>query len=95
MNVFITLTLHERHGVSEQWQFDYLFLDRCYNYRFAKNIDRHLGSTAAEVPVKFQSNWKSPNMNPVTSRLHKIMRQDVLPPSELMPWVDSLASGST
>ena len=31
----------------------------CYNDRMALKFDRHLGSAAAWVPVKFQSNWKS------------------------------------
>ena len=39
-------------------------------------------SVAAEVPVKFQSNWKSLNLNLVTSRLHEILRLDVLRLSE-------------
>ena len=38
------------------------------------NMTRHeIGSTAAEVPVKFQSDWKSINSNPAASRLHKIL----------------------
>ena len=37
-------------------------------------FDRHLGSAAAEVPVKFQSDWKSLNPNPVAERLHEILR---------------------
>ena len=44
------------------------------NDRFALKFDRHLGSVAAEVPVKFQSNWKSLNLNLATSRLHEILR---------------------
>ena len=35
----------------------------CYNDRIALKFDRHLDSTAAEMPVKFQSVWKSLNMN--------------------------------
>ena len=31
----------------------------CYNYLIALKFDRHLGSTTAEVPVKFHSDWKS------------------------------------
>ena len=46
----------------------------CYNDRFALKFDRHLGSVAAEVPVKFQSNWKSLNPNLAASRLHEILR---------------------
>ena len=37
-------------------------------------FDRHLGSSAADVPVKFQSDWLSPNLNLVASRLHKILQ---------------------
>ena len=33
---------------------------------------RHLGSAAADVPVKFQSDWKSLNPNLAASRLHEI-----------------------
>ena len=33
----------------------------CYNDRIALTFDRHFGSTAAEVPVKFQGDWKSLN----------------------------------
>ena len=46
----------------------------CYNDRIALKFDRHLGSAAAEVPVKFQSDWKSPNPNLAASRLHEIFR---------------------
>ena len=38
------------------------------------NFDRHLGSSAAEVPAKFQSDWKSLNPNLAASRLHEILR---------------------
>ena len=35
----------------------------CYNDRIALKFDRHLGSGAAEVPVKFHSNWpEKPNV---------------------------------
>ena len=37
-------------------------------------FDRHRDSAAAEVPVKFQSDWKSLDQIPVTSRLHEILR---------------------
>ena len=46
----------------------------CYSYRITLKFDRHLGSTAAEVPVKFQGDWKSLNPNLVASRLHEILR---------------------
>ena len=34
---------------------------------------RHLGSAAAEIPVKFQSDWKSLNTNIAASRLNEIL----------------------
>ena len=36
----------------------------------------HLGSTAADVPVKFQGDWQSRNPNLAASRLHEILRLD-------------------
>ena len=45
----------------------------CCNGRIALKFDRHLGSSAAEVPVKFQSGWKSLNPNLAASRLHEIL----------------------
>ena len=45
-----------------------------YNDRFALKLDGHLGSTAAEMPVKFQSDCKSLNPNLVASRLNEILR---------------------
>ena len=41
-----------------------------------------IGYNAAEVAVKFQSDWKSLNMNLAASRLHEILLQDVRPLSE-------------
>ena len=46
----------------------------CYNGRIALKFDRYLGSGAAEVPVKFQSDWESPNLNLAIVRLHEILR---------------------
>ena len=43
-----------------------------YNVRFALKLDRHLGSDAAEMPVQFQSDWKSLNPNLAASRLQEI-----------------------
>ena len=37
-------------------------------------FDRHLGSAAAEVHVKLQSDWRSLNPNLAASRLHEILR---------------------
>ena len=46
----------------------------CYNDRIVLKFDRHLGSIAAEMVVKFQSDWKSLNTNLAASRLHEILR---------------------
>ena len=47
----------------------------CYNNdRIALTFDRHIGSIAAEVPVKCQSDWKSLNINREASRLDEILR---------------------
>ena len=40
----------------------------------ALKFDRHLGSTAADVPVKFQSDCKSLNTNLAPWRTHEIVR---------------------
>ena len=45
----------------------------CYNDPVALKLDRHLGNAAADVPVKFQSDWKSINLNLAVSRLHEIL----------------------
>ena len=37
-------------------------------------VGRHLGNAAAEVPVKFQSDWKNLNLNLLASGLHEILR---------------------
>ena len=37
-------------------------------------FDRHLGSPTAEVPLIFQSDRKSLDLNLVASRLHEILR---------------------
>ena len=39
-----------------------------------RKFDRHLGSIAAEEPVKFKSDWKSLNQNLAASKLHEILR---------------------
>ena len=44
------------------------------NYHIALKFDWHLGSSAAEVPVKSQSDWTVINSNLTASRLHKILR---------------------
>ena len=43
----------------------------CYNDRIVLEFDRHLDSAAAEVPVKFQSDWNSLKTNLAASRLHE------------------------
>ena len=54
----------------------------CYNDRIALKFDMHLGSAAAEVPVKLHSDWKSLIPNLAASRLHEVLREDVHPLSE-------------
>ena len=49
----------------------------CYNDRIVLKFDRHLGSAAAEVPVKFPIDWNSLNPYLAASRLHEILREDV------------------
>ena len=49
----------------------------CYNVHFALKFYGHFGSAAADVPVKFQSDWESFKANFVASILYKILRQDV------------------
>ena len=45
----------------------------CDNDCITQKFDRHLSSTAAEVPVKFQSNWRNLNLNLMALRLLKIL----------------------
>ena len=42
----------------------------------------HLDSATAQVPLKFQSDWKSLNANLASLRLHEILRYDARPLSE-------------
>ena len=49
-------------------------------------FDRHIGSTAAEVPVKFQSDRTILNTNLAASRLYEILRKDVFSDIETGPW---------
>ena len=37
-------------------------------------FDRHIGSAAADIPVKFQSGWKRLNLNLVAWKLHEILQ---------------------
>ena len=57
------LLIHSQTSMGQR-----LKLIRVYNDRIALLFDRHLGSAAADVPVKFQSDWKSLNPNLVASR---------------------------
>ena len=47
------------------------------NYRLALEFDGRIGSSAADVPVKFQSDRTILSTNLVASRLHVILRQDL------------------
>ena len=42
----------------------------CYDDQITLKFDMHIGSTAALVPVKFQSDWNYLNPNLAASRLH-------------------------
>ena len=46
----------------------------CYNDCLAIKYDTHFDSTVADVPVKFQSDWKSLNPNLTASRLRESLR---------------------
>ena len=52
----------------------------CYNDCTAVKFDRRIGSAAVEVPVKFQSNRESLNLNLLASRLHEFSRLGVSSP---------------
>ena len=54
----------------------------CHNGRIVLEFDRHLGSTAAGMPVRFQSDWKILHLNLTGSRLHEILRYEVRRRSE-------------
>ena len=53
---------------------------RRYNAHIVRKFDRLI--RAAEVPVKFQRDWKSINPNLAASSRHEILRLDVRPPNE-------------
>ena len=55
------------------------------NCRIALKFDRDIGSTAAEVPVKFQSDRTILNTNLAVSRLYEISRKDVFSDIETGP----------
>ena len=46
----------------------------CYHDRIAQKFDKHPRNTAAEMPVKFQSDCESLNPNLVDSELCEILR---------------------
>ena len=56
------------------------------NCRIALKFDRHIGSTAAEVPVKLQSNRTILNTNLAASRLYEILLKDAFSDIETGPW---------
>ena len=56
------------------------------NCSIALKFDRHFGSIAADVPVKFQSDTTILSTNLVASRLHEILRKDVFSDIETGPW---------
>ena len=49
-------------------------------------FDRHIGSTAAEVPVKFRSDRTILDTNLAASRLDEILRKDVFSDIETGSW---------
>ena len=59
--------------------------DGTLNCRIALKFDRHIGSTAAEVPFKFQSDRTILNTNLAASRLYEILRKDIFSDIETGP----------
>ena len=55
------------------------------NVRIALKFGRHISSSAAEVPAKFQSDWTILNTNLTASRLCKILQYNVLSDIETGP----------
>ena len=60
----------------------------------ALKFDRHFSSSAADVPVKFQSDTTIESTNLVASRLYEILRKDVFSDIETGPW-HSVSEGSS
>ena len=56
------------------------------NCRIDLKFDRHIGSTAAEVPVKLQSDRAILNTNLAASILYEILRKAVFSDIETGPW---------
>ena len=65
---FRTLGLYSLSGKTSYRQISWSLEIRCCNGRIALKFG------AAEVPAKFQSDWKSLNPNLAASRLHEILR---------------------
>ena len=61
------------------------------NCRIALKFDRHIGSNAAEGPVKFQSDRIILNTNLAASRLYEILRKDVFSDIETGPRCSNMA----
>ena len=59
----------------------------CYDNRTALKFDRHLGSAAAKVPVKTQSDCKRFNTKLTALRLHGILQYDIRPHLQWRPWL--------
>ena len=55
------------------------------NDHITLKFDMHISSSAAEVPVKFQSDQTIMNTNLVDLRLHEILQKDILSDSETGP----------
>ena len=64
-----------------------------WSYRY--EFDRHLGSTAVEMPVQLESDWKNLNLNLATLRLRDILWENVRPLSEKKPWYLAIYNSNT
>ena len=58
---------------------------RVYTFQMIPKFDWHLGGSAAEMLIKFQSDAIIITSNLAASRLHEILRWDVRPLSEWRP----------
>ena len=65
------------------------------NCRITQKPDRHISSTAAEVPVKSQSDRTIPNTNPAAPRPYEIPRKDVPSDIETGPCILERSNGIT
>ena len=65
---------HDRPPLLKGRHFWVAFIEGFHcNDCIALKYDRHLGSTPAEMPVKFQSDWKCLNLDLVAARLREIL----------------------